>query len=185
MALLLAQLGTVALAMDTAPDATLLLDFEDPAEIELFHPIDDVVMGGLSSSRFEPAGPGIAAFRGEVSLARGGGFASVRSTPRDWATSGAQSILMRVKGDGRQYKLTLRTDDAFDGAQYQARFQPPAGDWVELRLPVEGFIATFRGRRLHDAPGLDPARIRTLGLMISEKQAGPFELLVDWIAVGP
>ena len=171
--------------MDTDPQVRLLLDFEDPAEIALFHPIDDVVMGGVSRSRFEPAGPGVAAFRGEVSLARGGGFASVRSEPRAWNTSGARSILMRVKGDGKHYKLTLRTDDAFDGAQYQARFQPPAGDWVELRLPVDGFIATFRGRDLRDAPALDPARIRTLGLMISEKQAGPFELLVDWIAAEP
>jgi hypothetical protein len=171
--------------MNADTHATLLLDFEDPAEIALFQPIDDVVMGGVSSSRFEPAGPGVAAFRGEVSLARGGGFASVRSGPRDWATSGAQSILMRIRGDGKQYKLTLRTDDAFDGAQYQARFQPPAGKWVEVRLPVSEFIATFRGRNLRDAAGLDPARIRTLGLMISDKQAGPFELLVDWIAVEP
>ena len=169
--------------MTTDTHAKLLLDFEDPAEIALFQPIDDVVMGGVSRSRFEPAGPGVAAFRGEVSLARGGGFASVRSGPRDWATSGAQSILMRIRGDGRQYKLTLRTDDAFDGAQYQARFQPPAGEWVEVRLPVGEFIATFRGRILRDAPGLDPARIRTLGLMISDRQAGPFELQVDWIAV--
>jgi monofunctional biosynthetic peptidoglycan transglycosylase len=171
--------------MNTDTDATLLLDFEDPAEIALFRPIDDVVMGGVSRSRFEPAGPGVAAFRGEVSLARGGGFASVRSEPREWATSGARSILLRIKGDGKQYKLTLRTDDAFDGVQYQARFQPPAGEWIELRLPASEFAATFRGRVLSDAPRLDPARIRTLGLMISEKQAGPFELLVDWIAVAP
>jgi hypothetical protein len=33
------------------------------------------------------------------------------------------------------------------------------------------------------AQPLDPVRIRQFGLMISDKQAGPFELLVDWIDV--
>jgi hypothetical protein len=32
------------------------------------------------------------------------------------------------------------------------------------------------------APPLDAGRVRALGLMISDRQAGPFELLVDWIA---
>jgi hypothetical protein len=30
---------------------------------------------------------------------------------------------------------------------------------------------------------LHPERIRRLGLMVSDRQAGPFELLVDWIGV--
>jgi hypothetical protein len=32
------------------------------------------------------------------------------------------------------------------------------------------------------APPLDPGRVRALGLMLSDGQAGAFELLVDWIA---
>jgi hypothetical protein len=52
-----------------------------------------------------------------------------------------------------------------------------------VRLPVSGFVATFRGRKVPFAPSLDPAKVRALGLMISDKQAGSFELLVDRIAV--
>jgi hypothetical protein len=33
------------------------------------------------------------------------------------------------------------------------------------------------------APRLDPASVRALGLMISDKQAGPFELLVDRVGI--
>jgi hypothetical protein len=91
--------------------------------------------------------------------------------------------VLRVLGDGRVYKFTVRTDDGFDGVQYQVRFTPPADEWHEARLPVESFSATFRGRIVPGAPPLDPARVRALGLMISDKQAGPFELLVDWIGV--
>jgi hypothetical protein len=163
--------------------AMTLLDFEDAAEAALWRPVDDVVMGGISSSGFDLAEAGIARFSGRVSLEYNGGFASVRTPPRDWSTAGATAFVLRVRGDGHAYKFTLRTGDGFDGIQYQARFTPPAGEWTEVRLPVASFAATFRGRIVPDAPPLDPARVRALGLMISDRQAGPFELLVDRIAV--
>lgn len=162
--------------------AIILLDFDDPADAALWRPVDDVVMGGVSRSAFEQAGPGIARFRGHVSLENFGGFASVRTPPRDWDAAGAQCFLLRVRGDGKTYKLTIRTGDGFDGIQYQQRFT--AGDaWRDVRLPVSEFVATFRGRRVPFAPSLDPAKVRALGLMISDKQAGPFELDVDRIAI--
>ena len=52
-----------------------------------------------------------------------------------------------------------------------------------MRLPVDGFVATFRGRKVPFAASLDPAKVRAIGLTISDKQAGPFELLVDRIAI--
>jgi len=163
--------------------ATTLLDFDDGAELELWRPVDDVVMGGVSSSRFTASGAGIARFAGTVSLDRGGGFASVRTSLRDWDATGAGAFLLRVRGDGKTYKFTLRTGDSFDGVQYQARFTPAAGEWTEVRLPVTAFVPTFRGRTVPGAPTLDPARVRALGFMISDQQAGPFELLVDNIRV--
>jgi NADH dehydrogenase [ubiquinone] 1 alpha subcomplex assembly factor 1 len=163
--------------------ATTLLDFDDATDAALWSPVDDVVMGGVSRSAFGIVEPGIARFSGNVSLENSGGFASVRSPPRDWDTAGATTFVLRVRGDGKDYKFTLRTGDGFDGVQYQARLQPPANEWTEVRLPVESFVATFRGRRLRLVPRLDPARVRVLGLMISDKQAGPFELLVDRVGI--
>jgi hypothetical protein len=163
--------------------ATILLDFDDAAETALWRPVDDVVMGGVSRSSFAQAEPGVARFSGNVSLENFGGFASVRTPPRDWDAAGATAFVLRVRGDGRRYKFTLRSGDGFDGIQYQARFTAPAGEWHEVRLPVDEFVATFRGRKVPFAPSLDPARVRALGLMISDKQAGPFELLVDRIGV--
>ena len=166
-----------------APERIVLLDFERPADLGHWSPIDDVVMGGVSRSSFTLAGPGIARFAGVVSLDNGGGFASVRTTSRDWDTARATAFLLRVLGEGRTYKFTARTDDRFDGVQYQCRFTPPAGEWADMRLPIESFAATFRGRNVPGAAALDPRCVRTLGLMISDKQAGRFELLVDSIAV--
>ena len=163
--------------------ATTLLDFDDVAEAASWRPVDDVVMGGVSRSAFDLAEAGIARFSGKVSLEYNGGFASVRTPPRDWDTAGAKAFVLRARGDGHAYKFTLRTGDGFDGIQYQARFAPPAGEWTDVRLAVESFVPTFRGRVLNDSPPLDPARVRALGLMISDRQAGPFELLVDRIAI--
>lgn len=163
--------------------ASTLIDFDDAADVALWRAVDDVVMGGVSRSTFRQAQPGVASFSGNVSLENFGGFASVRTPPRDWDTAGASAFLLRVRGDGHAYKFTIRTGDGFDGIQYQARFTAPAQTWTDVRLPVRDFVATFRGRKVPFAPSLDPAKVRALGLMISDKQAGPFELLVDWIAI--
>jgi len=165
------------------PQRSVLLDFDDDVEVTQWMTVNDVVMGGMSRSAFELAAPGIARFRGIVSLENSGGFASARTSPRRWNSSGASAFLLRVLGDGHAYKLTLRTDDGLDGIQYQSRFTAPAGEWHEARLAVASFAATFRGRIVPGSAPLDPARVRALGLMISDRQAGPFELLVDWIAV--
>ena len=53
--------------------ATTLLDFDDAADLALWRPVDDVVMGGVSRSSFEQAGAGIA--RTEVVPGREPGFA--------------------------------------------------------------------------------------------------------------
>jgi NADH dehydrogenase [ubiquinone] 1 alpha subcomplex assembly factor 1 len=171
-------LSLVALLM-----ASTLIDFDDAADVALWRAVDDIVMGGVSRSTFRQAQPGVASFSGNVSLENFGGFASVRTPPRDWDTAGATAFLLRVRGDGHAYKFTIRTGDGFDGIQYQARFTAPAETWTDVRLPVRDFVATFRGRKVPFAPSLDPAKVRALGLMISDKQAGSFELLVDWIAI--
>lgn len=165
------------------PRRTVLLDFDTDDEIALWCSIDDGVMGGVSHSCFLRAAPGVACFRGTVSLENNGGFASARTVARDWPAQGATAIALRVRGDGKTYKLTVRTDAAFDGVQYQARFTPAAGVWTECVLPKTSFVASFRGRAVAGAAAFDPSRMRALGLMISDRQAGPFELQLDWIAV--
>jgi hypothetical protein len=164
-------------------ELSTLFDFDDGTDVASWHAVDDVVMGGVSRSAFEQAGAGIARFRGNVSLENFGGFASVRTPPRDWETAGAEAFLLRVRGDGKTYKFTIRTGDGFDGIQYQQRIAPVADQWCDVRLPVEWFVPTFRGRKVPFAPALDPAQVRAIGLMVSDQQAGTFDLLVDRIAI--
>ena len=148
-------------------------------------PVDDVVMGGRSASTARVTAEGTLLFEGSVSLEDGGGFASLRSGPARHDLSGASGIRLRVRGDGKRYRLSLRTDARFDGVQYQAAFTAPDGEWALLDLPWSRFEARFRGRPVADAPPLEPAAVRWLGLLISDRQEGRFSLELDWLRALP
>ena len=155
---------------------TPLFDFSEPRTVNAWHAIDDRVMGGISQSTLRQDPAGHAVFEGTVSMERNGGFASVRSSPGERGLAGAKACLIELRGDNKQFKLSLLTDDGFDSLNYQASFAPKGTDWQTLHLPLADFRASFRGREVTGAPPLDPARIRQVGLMIAARQAGAFAL---------
>ena len=151
-----------------------LFSFEFESSVAQWNAIDDVVMGGVSHSRIRHDPAGHAVFEGTVSLENNGGFASVRSRPQDLSAPGAIGYVVEARGDGKRYKLTLRTDDAFDAVNYQASFDAPAGTWTLVHVPLAEFRASFRGRPVPGAPALDPARVRQIGpLLRRQVQLGP------------
>jgi hypothetical protein len=91
--------------------------------------------------------------------------------------------VLRVRGDGKTYRLALRLSDDFDGDVYQSSFATQAGEWREIELPFAAFVPTFRGRKIPGAPPLDPAHIRSVGFLIADKQVGKFALEITLIAV--
>jgi NADH dehydrogenase [ubiquinone] 1 alpha subcomplex assembly factor 1 len=154
-----------------------LFRFDTAASTGSWQAIDDVVMGGVSASRFAWSAEGWAVFSGVVSLANNGGFASVRA-PVAAPAGGGTAFLLTVRSDGQRYKFSVRTDQGFDGVAYQAVFQPPAAEWVTLSLAVADFVPSWRGRIVANAPPLDPARLQQLGLLIADRQEGSFRLEV-------
>ena len=149
-----------------------LVDFADPGESSRWRAIDDVIMGGRSSSAML-AGDGFGIFAGEVVL-DGGGFASVRRADDPVDVSSCDAIELRIRGDGRRYKLNLRTSDSFEGVVYQAAFATEPGRWLVAKLALTEFVPRHRGRPA--AGSLDPARLCSLGLLVSDRQEGPFRL---------
>ena len=148
-----------------------LLDFSSPDVVRTFQVINDGVMGGLSTSRLDLAS-GSMSFTGEVSLENNGGFASFRGPVRFPADSTV--LLLTVRGDGRRYKLTLKLDDGPRTAQYQAAFVA-SQEWKTLRFRPADFQASFRGRAVA-APPVPFVDVRYMGLLISDKQSGPFTI---------
>jgi len=95
-------------------------------------------MGGRSAGQLAISGDH-AVFAGLVSLANGGGFASVRCRPRDFGLAGRSSVVVPVCGDGRVYQLRLRLDDRLDGLAWRFPFPTTPGIWTEVNAPFARF----------------------------------------------
>lgn len=161
----------------------MIFDFQNPSTRNVWQTVNDGVMGGLSDSDFlTRKGHGI--FSGNVSLDNNGGFASVRSGIKSTHIEGCDRIMMRVLGDGKRYKFTIRTNGNFDGVNYQQSFATSKGEWQLIELPLDRFIPTYHGRALKNQPKLSSKNIASLGFLISDKQEGPFQLKIDYIQAG-
>jgi len=159
----------------------IVFDFRTGARAGDWQTVNDDVMGGASTSRFQVVNNGGAIFSGLVSLENNGGFASVRTQPARHDLTGCDAFVLRVCGDGRRYKFTVRTETRFDAPLYQCAFETKRGEWEEHRLPFTSFVPTFRGRVLGDVPPVEPANIGSVGLLIADQQAGAFRLEIGWI----
>ena len=174
----------VLLATGVMPEAggdEMLFKFDKPSDAREWEAVNDRVMGGVSNGRVETTKDGMLRFFGSVSLENNGGFASVRSLPNERDLSGYDGILIRIKGDGLRYAINLRTDFEVRAGSYRRRFETRAGVWETVFLPFTEFQLTSFGQVVEGAPPLNIRRIRSVGFLISDKQAGPFELQVEWI----
>jgi hypothetical protein len=158
---------------------TTVCDFAQPTNLN-WQIVNDDVMGGVSASTFQVTNQ-LAIFRGTVSLENNGGFASVRTMPANLNLAEATEFILRVRGDGRQYKFTARMNSNFNSALYQSSFVTRKGEWQEIRLPLEKFVPTFRGRQLTGEPPLAASQITSIGFLIADQQDGSFELEIAWI----
>uniref|UniRef100_A0A0E0JXS9 NAD(P)-binding domain-containing protein n=1 Tax=Oryza punctata TaxID=4537 RepID=A0A0E0JXS9_ORYPU len=136
--------------------------------------LDDVVMGGVSESTFQIQPTG----------SETGGPTGLFKVPED--LSAYDGIELRVKGDGRRYKLIVRTSFEWDTVGYIASFNTTKGEWQSVKIPFSSLNPVFRARTMPDAPPLDASNVTSLQLMYSKFEydgklnptftEGPFEL---------
>jgi monofunctional biosynthetic peptidoglycan transglycosylase len=159
----------------------MLIDFKNAAERENWQIVNDGVMGGISQSEIVFNNAGTATFQGRISLENNGGFASTRSKSHSYRLDGFIGLHVRIRGDGKEYQLRVRTDNRFDGISYRYRFATQPEIWLNIRVPFSEFVPTFRGRVLSNVSPISPDQIQQVGFLIADKQAGNFRLEIDWI----
>lgn len=140
--------------------------------------ISDDVMGGRSTGTAESLPEGVRFF-GHLSLENNGGFSSTRTLVEE-APHGAIGMRLSLKGDGRRYQARLRLDQRFDGISWSHAFDTN-GEWQEIEIPFDHFEPVFRGNRVASAGPVVPARISQVGILLADKQEGPFLLEVRHI----
>jgi hypothetical protein len=158
-----------------------ILDFGRERTGEEWLVVNDGVMGGLSTSRIQVTDSETAVFKGHLSLENNGGFASVRTLLDELDLSDFDGLTARVRGDGREYQIRLRTDQRFDGVTYRATFTTERNQWTNVKLPFSKFEPTYRGRILPNVGPLDAARLQQLAFMVADKRQGSFQLEIAWV----
>ena len=146
------------------------MDFSNSNTLRDSWIVNDGVMGGVSQSSLRQDVDGMF-FEGLVSLENNGGFASMRSSVR--FPQGTQLIELIAKGDGKRYKLVLRTELA-PRVTYVADFIA-LPTWQTYRFNLSQFKSTFRGRDVN-APTLSFSDVIDFGILISNNQAGSFAI---------
>lgn len=177
-------LSVLALAADAAASERTLFDFRAPDAARRWQAVNDNVMGGRSQGRFRMTDDRTMLFTGNLSLANNGGFASVRSRAENLNLSTGDTIVARVRGDGREYSFNLYPSRQRTAFSYRTSFRTKKDEWIEVRLPLTQFVATSFGRVVRNQP-LDPAKVSGVGILLGDKKPGAFRLEVDWIKVRP
>ena len=157
-----------------------VLDVITPADAALWRVTNDTVMGGASSGELAVS-EGTLVFTGVLSLANGGGFASIRSPEIDpqvalgWV--GHPGPRVQVDGDGRTWTLEFRTHDGSGG--WIRSFPTSPDGLTDVELPWRSFepVTRFLEPRSADEP-LDPGGIVSIAFYLVDGTAGPYRLAV-------
>ena len=160
-----------------------LLDFSGPEAAQKWQAVNDGVMGCVSDGRFRITDKATLEFFGTLSLENNGGFASVRTKPTELAIKAGDTIVVRVRGDGRDYVLNLYTTSRQRAFSYRAALPTTKDEWTETRIHLADFVPTAFGRRVQGMGQVEPDQINGLGLMLSDKKPGRFTMQVEWVKV--
>lgn len=154
-------------------------DFRKGTPADAWRIQDDVVMGGRSQGELSIDDRGHARFSGHVSLENNGGFSSILHTldqPVD--VSGLDHFVVRVKGDGKDYTLRVKTDPS-NQYYYQRGFETN-GEWQQVEIPFGEMSAVHHGEAV-DVPNFDGGEVTEVQLLIGNKKEQDFEIAIDRI----
>ena len=160
-------------------DGEVIMENFDTSNLLNWNIVNDTVMGGRSQATLKLVSDSYANFNGYLSLKNNGGFSSIRAYyPPDLAN--VKSILIKIRGDGRKYNFRIR-GNASRWASYTHSFDTIKGEWSEQELIIDDFYPVYRGYSVKDMPLLSEVIIKEIGIMISDKTEGPFNIEIDWI----
>ena len=164
----------------TSMQAQVIFDFNKKSDLQDWIIVNDVVMGGRSSSTFKLDEDGLGVFEGNISLENNGGFSSLRYRFLKRTIKGATQVKITLRGDGKKYQFRVKSN-AGDYYSYIVPFLT-SGEWQEIVIPLGDMYPSFRGRRLNQ-PNFSNDSIEELTFLIGNKKSERFKLLIDKIVL--
>jgi len=160
--------------MSTSP----IFVFEKDIDLDNWYVLDDGVMGGLSKGQLSIDDNYKGVFQGTVSLENNGGFSSIRYYCGNLDTRGKSTFSLRIKGDGKDYQFRIK-ESSNDYYSFVFKIST-TGDWQTIEVPFSEMYASWRGRRVN-VPNYSESQIQEVGILIGNKRAESFKLLIDKI----
>ncbi len=160
-----------------------LFEFSSPDAAKTWQSVNDNVMGGVSEGKFKITDEKLMEFYGKLSLENNGGFASVRTKAKKLGLSQGETLIAKVRGDGREYQMNLYVPSIQIAYSYRSVFPTKKDEWIEVELPLDKFVATSFGEVVKNSGPVNPPSVNAVGFLLNDKKAGPFKLQVEWIKV--
>jgi hypothetical protein len=157
---------------------SIIYNFQKDASTTNWRVVDDGVMGGLSQGKLKVDNEGNGLYSGTVSTENNGGFSSLRYRFDAIEASEDQSIVLRIKGDGKKYQFRVK-DKVNQYYSYIYTFQT-SGEWQTVKIPLAEMYPSYRGRKLN-TPNFKHSQIEEIAFLIGNKKAESFELIIDKI----
>jgi len=114
---LLFLMGSFVMADDTPQT---LFNFTGADAAKEWQTVNDGVMGGVSQGKFKITDQKTLEFFGTLSLENNGGFASVRTRAKKLGLEKGDTLVARVRGDGREYLLNIYVNRPLIAFSYRA-----------------------------------------------------------------
>ncbi len=151
-----------------------LFDFSDNRAYTAFYNVDDGVMGGVSQGNLR-RGDGTLVFSGTVRLENNGGFSSMSSRFESVDLSGFDGMWLRVRGDGKRYRIHLKDRATLGPVVYQATFMTRADEWIDAYIAFASLRPQWYGQSIPALP-INTRHISAFTVIIEDKQKGTFAL---------
>ena len=155
-----------------------IFDFNIHSDLKDWEIVNDNVMGGKSFSKIELNSEGNGVFSGAISLENNGGFSSVHYNFEKIEVNTDSKIRIRLKGDGKKYQLRIKNNSK---AKYSyITYFSTSGEWQNIVIPLKDMYPQYRGNKM-DQPNFPYLQMEQLSILIANKRAENFKLLIDKI----
>jgi len=166
--------------MNMFQSPNVIFKFESGCSTKGWQVVDDRVMGGRSQGDFTINQEGFGVFEGYVTTENNGGFSSLRYNFDGIKTIGFESVVLKLKGDGKSYQFRLKGSDS-QRHSYIHTFTT-TGLEQEIIIPLKDFSPRFRGRQLN-LPNFDADQIEQIAFLIGNKTNERFYLAIESITL--
>ena len=169
-----------ALLLFQTDSSKVISDFKSNGSTDGWFVVNDGVMGGLSKGKFGINESGNAEFKGYVTTENNGGFSSIRFGFDVKDVSKFETIVIKLKGDGKNYQFRLK-ESQFQRESYVKTFET-SGEWETIEIPFKEFYPSFRGYKLN-RPNYPGNIMSEVGILIGNKTKEQFKLEIDKISL--